>query len=566
LYANKLSAILHYLLQAKGSGIVAETIVGDGQSATFATVLNQGDILRLVGPDMSINNGPSASLVSINSGGLMTVDYGRIDGTMINAGGEEYLNAGSSAFGTVIRGGVEHIASGASASNGYVEGGGVQYVSGSVFDMDVANGGTMVISEAGYSSGAIPVAGAGPDTTYMQEITVGAGGDLRIVAGIPDSITLQVGGTITIPSIPYNMSVALNYNASTSILEVQGSTTYPIHLGFGNPDVARFMVSANSAGETVVSVQAAPVCFCRGTLIATPDGSLPVEDIVVGTLVLTASGQEKPVVWKGSGSAPATGATRPVIVRRDAFESGMPMRDLRVTAGHSFLFGAVLIPVSELINGSSILWDEEARTIEYHHLELADHDILLAEGAPAESYRDDGNRGAFRVADGTSDRRSAKLPFAPIVTEGPVVDVVWRGLADRAGCVAPPLTQDADPHLIADGCRIDPVEIDGTLHRFRVDRPVRRLALNSRADIPAYLGYARDPRRLGVALRSCVVEALDERREFTFQSLMFTSGFNNPEQGFCWTRGLAPLPEGSHAGLISFDVILDVQMPAAYAV
>jgi hypothetical protein len=551
------------LLQAKDAEIMTETIIGDGQFAPI-TVLNQGDILRLIGADMSLNNGPSASSVIINSGGLMTVDYGRIDGTMINAGGEYFLNAGSNEFSAVISGGVEHIAFGASSSNVFVDNGGVLYASGSVRDVDVMPGSKMVISEVGYSSGAIPAANAGPDTTYMQDITVY--GDLRIVAGVPDSISLYEGGTITLPSIPYDPSVALKYDAAKSILEVQGSTTYPIHLGFGNSDVSRFMVSGNSAGETVVSLQSVPVCFCRGTLIATPDGPLPVEDIAVGTSVITAGGEEKPVVWKGGGSAPADGATRPVIVRRDAFGSSVPMRDLRVTAGHSFLFGAVLIPIGELINGSSILWDEEAQIVEYYHLELADHDILLAEGALAESYRDDGNRSAFHAADGTPDRRSAMLPFAPIVTEGPVVDIAWRGLADRAGCIAPTLTQDADLHLIADGRRIDPVEIDGTFHRFRVDRPVRRLALNSRADIPAYLGYARDPRRLGVALRSCVVEALDERREFTFQSLMFTSGFNNPEQGFCWTRGLAPLPEGSHAGLNSFDVILDVQMPAAYAV
>jgi hypothetical protein len=33
-----------------------------------------------------------------------------------------------------------------------------------------------------------------------------------------------------------------------------------------------------------------------------------------------------------------------------------------------------------------------------YHVELASHDILVADGAPAESYRDDGNRWLFRNA------------------------------------------------------------------------------------------------------------------------------------------------------------------------
>jgi hypothetical protein len=35
-------------------------------------------------------------------------------------------------------------------------------------------------------------------------------------------------------------------------------------------------------------------------------------------------------------------------------------------------------------------------TARKHHIELASHDVLLADGAPAESYRDDGNRWLFR--------------------------------------------------------------------------------------------------------------------------------------------------------------------------
>jgi hypothetical protein len=50
-----------------------------------------------------------------------------------------------------------------------------------------------------------------------------------------------------------------------------------------------------------------------------------------------------------------------------------------------------LIPIRYLINGRSIV-PTASRTVIYYHLELPRHDVLLAEGLPAESYLDTGNR------------------------------------------------------------------------------------------------------------------------------------------------------------------------------
>jgi hypothetical protein len=47
----------------------------------------------------------------------------------------------------------------------------------------------------------------------------------------------------------------------------------------------------------------------------------------------------------------------------------------------------VLIPVKYLINGSGIVQVPVDR-ITYHHIELAEHDVLLAEGLPVESFLD----------------------------------------------------------------------------------------------------------------------------------------------------------------------------------
>ena len=51
----------------------------------------------------------------------------------------------------------------------------------------------------------------------------------------------------------------------------------------------------------------------------------------------------------------------------------------------------MLIPIKHLINGKTIT-QERADTVTYYHIELGEHDVLLADGMPAESYLENGDR------------------------------------------------------------------------------------------------------------------------------------------------------------------------------
>jgi hypothetical protein len=62
------------------------------------------------------------------------------------------------------------------------------------------------------------------------------------------------------------------------------------------------------------------------------------------------------------------------------------------------LIDGLLVAAVDLVNGASILQIHDLKTIEYFHVELDAHDILLAEGAESESFVDDDSRMMFHNA------------------------------------------------------------------------------------------------------------------------------------------------------------------------
>ncbi len=160
--------------------------------------------------------------------------------------------------------------------------------------------------------------------------------------------------------------------------------------------------------------------------------------------MLTQRGAARRIVWIGIGRVLATrgqrSAATPVIVRKGALAENVPHRDLRVTKGHAFHIDGVLIPVEFLVNHRSILWDDRAQEVALYHIELGSHDVLLANGAPAESYRDDGNRWLFQNAN-SGWNLPPQTPCAPVLTGVrswmPCGGDCSIGLAHAAACHSP---------------------------------------------------------------------------------------------------------------------------------
>ncbi len=133
-------------------------------------------------------------------------------------------------------------------------------------------------------------------------------------------------------------------------------------------------------------------CFLRGTLVQTPDGYRTIETLKAGNHVVARFASVAAIKAIDSFTLERrggewVGASRPVRIKRNALGKGMPAIDLCVTASHAVVVDDVLVPVVNLVNGTSIVF-ETARgrnTLDFFHIELDRHDVLDVQGAACES-------------------------------------------------------------------------------------------------------------------------------------------------------------------------------------
>ena len=277
-----------------------------------------------------------------------------------------------------------------------------------------SDGAQIVASEAVYNN-TLYFTATNPSTFNVDLYSINSSGTLTDVKSDFEGSNFQVSGG--------NLYF---YDGANDALGVYNGTTFSDVAGTaGNGGTPFLVVPFDATGFS-----GAP-CYCRGTKLAAPAGDVRVEDLEIGDLVLTASGVAKPVKWIGHRRLDCARHTMPseiwpVRVAAGAFGEGQPARDLWLSPGHCVAVDGVLIPIRFLANGRSIAQVETA-AVEYWHVELDQHDILLAEGLPAESYLDCGNRngfangGAFIEAHPDFEPKDWRETCLPLVKQGPEV-------------------------------------------------------------------------------------------------------------------------------------------------
>ena len=220
--------------------------------------------------------------------------------------------------------------------------------------------------------------------------------------------------------------------------------------GDGSVTLTNFFF-APSALNTSIDI-GTPLCFRAGTMIATPDGEVAVEDLREGDIVRTRPGHDAPVMWLGRRHIdcalhPHPEQVWPVRISAGAFGPDCPRRALFLSPNHAVCVLNVLIPIKHLVNGTTIA-RAPVDEVTYYHVELPRHDLLLAEGLAAESYLDTGARANFSNGEGVmrlfpnlaavgADHLREANGCAKLAVTGPELDAARRYVSAAALLAVP---------------------------------------------------------------------------------------------------------------------------------
>ncbi|GGC58415.1 Hint domain-containing protein [Chelatococcus reniformis] len=433
-------------LDSSNSTIAHGTIVDDGSGAsawsgTFQGMTYQGDLT--IGGNLTVVDGltvvdvdgQAPGTINTGGGGYFVTFPGpeTIDNVIFNTGtarmyffSDSVVTFGANAvlnvsgltsfFGSFVNQGQVNITHGFDGSNANITNEGAITVgsAGTFSDADFINNGTFTLVAGGKANLTGPLTGTG--TIAIEDgaaVTLGTVAAEQTVAVIDGRLTLtnsqafaatiddfdDVADVITLANVQFDAgdTVSLLAGNVLQITQVEDGSTIRLQLDpAGSYGGVAYQLLDDGDGGTDITV----TCFCRGTRIATPAGEQPVETLTAGDIVLTAQGKTHPVLWIGRQTVATACAdplrTHPIRISAGALAEGVPVRDLHVSPDHALLVEGVLVQAGALVNGATITRGAtpEAR-FTYYHIELADHALVLAEGAPAETFVDNVTRRRF---------------------------------------------------------------------------------------------------------------------------------------------------------------------------
>ena len=217
--------------------------------------------------------------------------------------------------------------------------------------------------------------------------------------------------------------IGLTYNGGTSLVPAGCNTD------FGSDKDGKSIQASPDGSSTFVNCDvptplAPNTCFTRGTDITTEKGLVKVENLNIGDRVKTKDGSFSTIKWLGRKTVLVEDCQDaimdyPVKIKTNAFGQSLPSKDIILSPDHALFIDGTLINVGVLAERfSGIERVQPEKNFQYFHIELENHQVIIAEGLQVESlchtYKDRSNydNGEEYVTLYPNEKLSYKLPMA----------------------------------------------------------------------------------------------------------------------------------------------------------
>ena len=190
------------------------------------------------------------------------------------------------------------------------------------------------------------------------------------------------------------------------VLDLRGSGPVRVTYSDDNPEngsVDFLDADGNVTGSmTFTNIENVIPCFTPGTLIATPRGEIPVEELRAGDRVITRDNGIQQIRWVGRKDLTWADLSlnphlKPILIRKGSLGNGLPERDMMVSPNHRVLVAndrtalyfdehEVLVAAKHLVAGRGV-HEVDSMGTSYLHFMFDRHEVVLSNGAWTESFQ-----------------------------------------------------------------------------------------------------------------------------------------------------------------------------------
>jgi fibronectin-binding autotransporter adhesin len=378
----------------------------DGGTASFSNLQTTGAVHLSGGSTLALTNNSSIDDVAVAAGQAGAVSVGTnytlsllaTAGLSIGLGATLDVSGVVSTAGSIANSGALNLDQAAVSAGALVNNGQITLDPSSLSVSSVAGTGTVTID----TGSTLSVSGAVDSGETI--VFTGSGGVLKL--GAQSDIVrgtiknFDTSDELVLTGLAYDSSGTVTLSDSDVLTIVEDGVTLNLQLASDSGYTGLYFHLAQDGDGSSVVVNDQPACFCAGTLIETDRGPVPVEALKAGDRVVTLDGSLLPIRWVGRSTITTRWSdplrVYPICIRAGSLGPNMPDRDLRTSPCHALLLGDVLVQGNALVNGHSIIRETRLPTqFVYYHIELETHELLIANGIPAESFVDNISRMAF---------------------------------------------------------------------------------------------------------------------------------------------------------------------------